>query len=41
MFCIALTTSLPVAYLNKADIVADKLEDITGIVEGFCGINAS
>lgn len=36
MFCIALTTSLPKAYLRKADIIADNLIDIAGIIEGTC-----
>ena len=36
MFCIALTTSLPKAYLKEADIVADNLSDIAGIIEGAC-----
>ena len=36
MFCVALTTSLPKAYLKKADIVADNLSDISGIIEGTC-----
>jgi beta-phosphoglucomutase len=36
MFCIALTTSLPKEYLKKADIVADNLADISGIIEGTC-----
>lgn len=39
MFCVALTTSLPEEYLKKADIVAGKLEDIAGIVEGSCSLN--
>lgn len=38
MYCIALTTSLPREYLKKADIIADKLEEISGIIEGFCSI---
>lgn len=36
MFCIALTTSLPKEYLKKADIVAENLADISGIIEGTC-----
>ena len=36
MFCVALTTSLPEAYLKKADIVADNLSDISAIIEGTC-----
>ena len=39
MFCIALTTSLPKAYLKKADIVADNLSDIAGIIEGACKLS--
>lgn len=39
MFCIALTTSLPKAYLTKADIVADNLTDIAGIIEGACELS--
>ncbi len=38
MFCIALTTSLPQEYLRGADIVAEKLEDIAGIIEGSCAL---
>lgn len=38
MFCIAVTTSLPKNYLKRADIVVDKLEDISGIIESSCGI---
>jgi beta-phosphoglucomutase len=41
MFCIALTTSLPKAYLKKADIVADSLSDIAGIIEGACKLSRS
>jgi len=36
MFCIALATSLPKEYLSKADIVAESLSDISGIIEGSC-----
>jgi beta-phosphoglucomutase len=38
MFCIALTTSLPQAYLKKADMIVDRLEDITGIIEKTCSL---
>jgi len=38
MFCIAVTTSLPKEYLKKADIVVDRLEDITGVIEKSCKI---
>ena len=36
MFCVALTTSLPRQYLRGADIVVDRLEDITGVIERSC-----
>ncbi|MEW6075784.1 MAG: HAD family phosphatase [Candidatus Omnitrophota bacterium] len=39
MFCIALTTSLPAEYLSGADIVADTLQDITGIIESSCSVS--
>jgi beta-phosphoglucomutase len=32
MFCVALTTSLPKEYLSNADVIADKLEDISALV---------
>lgn len=38
MFCFAVTTSLPKEYLRKADIVVDKLEQITGIIDKSCKI---
>jgi len=38
MSCIAISTSLPKEYLKKADIVVDKLEEITGIIEKSCKI---
>ena len=38
MFCFAVTTSLPKEYLGKADIIVDKLEDITGYVDSACSI---
>lgn len=36
MFCVAVTTSLPKEYLSKADIIADNLSDLSGIIEGSC-----
>lgn len=39
MFCIALTTSLPKAYLRKADIVANSLGDIATVIEGACKLS--
>ncbi|MDD5566107.1 MAG: HAD family phosphatase [Candidatus Omnitrophica bacterium] len=39
MFCIALTTSLPAEYLSGADIVADTLQEITGIIESSCSVS--
>lgn len=36
MFCIALTTSLPKVYLQKADIVVDRLEQIIPFIEHAC-----
>lgn len=36
MFCIALTTGLPKPYLKDADVVAEKLQDIPGIVDKYC-----
>lgn len=36
MFCAAITTSLPKEYLQMADVVVDKLEDITGLIEKSC-----
>ena len=38
MFCVAITTSLPKEYLQMADVVVDKLEDITGLIEKSCKI---
>ncbi|RJO63585.1 MAG: HAD family phosphatase [Candidatus Omnitrophota bacterium] len=38
MFCIALTTSLPAEYLSCADIVADRLQEIAGIIESSCRV---
>lgn len=37
MFCFAVTTSLPVEYLRGADIIVDKLEQITGYIDRACG----
>lgn len=36
MFCIAVTTSLPKEYLKKADVVLDRLEQITDIIDKSC-----
>ncbi len=38
MFCIALTSSLPPEYLKKADIIADKLEEISALVDKTCAM---
>jgi beta-phosphoglucomutase len=38
MFCVALTTSLPADYLGKADVVAEDLSQIPGIIDGACSI---
>jgi beta-phosphoglucomutase len=38
MFCVAITTSLPKEYLKQADIIVDKLEEITGVIEKSCKI---
>ena len=38
MFCVALTTSLPRKYLKGADIIADRLEDVSGIIDSSCGV---
>ena len=38
MFCAAITTSLPKEYLKQADIVVDRLEEITGVIEKSCKI---
>jgi beta-phosphoglucomutase len=38
MFCIAVTTSLPKEYLKKADIVVDRLEDISGFGNKICRV---
>ncbi|MDD5668774.1 MAG: HAD family phosphatase [Candidatus Omnitrophica bacterium] len=41
MFCIAVSTSLPKEYLREADMVVNKLEEITGSIEKTCkaGVN--
>ena len=36
MFCVAVTTSLPEDYLKRADVVVDRLEEITGIIDRTC-----
>lgn len=36
MPCIAVTTSLPREYLRKADIIVDRLEDISGLIDSSC-----
>ena len=36
MFCVAITTSLPKEYLSMADVVVDKFDDITGLIEKSC-----
>jgi beta-phosphoglucomutase len=38
MFCIALTTSLPREYLSRADALADRLDEITAIVDRSCAL---
>jgi beta-phosphoglucomutase len=38
MFCIALTTSLPRQYLSRADALADRLDEITAIVDKSCAL---
>ncbi len=38
MFCAAITTSLPKEYLKQADIIVDRLEEITGVIEKSCKI---
>lgn len=38
MFCIALTTSLPAQFLKKADLVVDRLEEITKFIDHSCRI---
>ncbi len=36
MFCIAVSTSLPAPYLKEADVIVERLEEITGIIEKGC-----
>ena len=36
MFCIALTSSLPKEFLKRADIIANKLEDISALIDKTC-----
>jgi beta-phosphoglucomutase len=36
MYCIALATSLPQAYLKKADMTVNALHEITGLIEKSC-----
>lgn len=38
MKCFAVTTSLPGQYLRGADIIVDKLEDVTGLIIQSCSI---
>lgn len=38
IFCLALNTSLPSEYLNQADLVVEKLEDIPGLIEKSCAV---
>lgn len=38
MFCVALTSSLPGEYLKDADIVADKLGDISALIDKTCAL---
>jgi beta-phosphoglucomutase len=38
MFCVAITTSLPKEYLQMADVVVDRLEEVTGLIEKSCKI---
>jgi beta-phosphoglucomutase len=40
MFCFAVTTSLPKEYLKKADVIVNRLEEITGYVDSGCGIQS-
>ncbi len=39
MFCFAITTSLPKEYLEGADIIVDKIQDITGYIDNACAIS--
>lgn len=36
MFCVALTTSLPGAYLKNADVVARSLEEVSALIDKTC-----
>lgn len=36
MFCVAITSSLPKEYLKGADVIADRLEDVIGLVDKAC-----
>jgi beta-phosphoglucomutase len=36
LFCIALTTGLPQEYLKKADLILERLQDITGFIDKKC-----
>jgi len=36
MFCIALTSSLPKEFLREADIIIDKLEEVSGMIDKTC-----
>ncbi|HOW42055.1 MAG TPA: HAD family phosphatase [Candidatus Omnitrophota bacterium] len=36
MFCVAVTTSLPAAYLKRADRIVDSLEAIPAVIAGVC-----
>lgn len=38
MFCIALTTSLPASYLSEADMIIERLDKITTIIDKACRI---
>lgn len=40
MFCVAITTSLPRQYLKRADVIADRVGDIIGIIEPSCVVGA-
>jgi beta-phosphoglucomutase len=35
MFCVGITTSLPSEYLKGADIVIDKLEELSAVIKGM------
>ena len=38
MFCVALTSSLPKEYLKGADVIADSLDDVRGLVDKACAL---